>query len=83
MILQNTTSTPVIATHHVAGYASNGRETNHHLISFLQRIAHPEHGLNLEPMLYQVPPCDISYVRYAMCLVLHAQTPLPRGLAQS
>ncbi|GAB4821374.1 hypothetical protein N2152v2_008420 [Parachlorella kessleri] len=35
------------------GYASNGPFTNHALLSFLSRIADP-HGLNLEPMLYQL-----------------------------
>lgn len=38
----------------LAGYASNGRHLNHYLLAFLQRIAHPSDGLDLEPMLYQV-----------------------------
>jgi hypothetical protein len=50
-----------------AGYQGNGRAVNHILVSFLQRIAHPVHGLNLEPMLYQVPTLQRRSVLSVNC----------------
>lgn len=38
-----------------AGFRQNDRSTNHAVVSLLHRICNPQHGLDLEPMLYQVP----------------------------
>lgn len=38
----------------LSGYQHNEAATNHHVISFLQRICHPTRGLDMEAMLYQV-----------------------------